>query len=228
MLSGIGDRLLDMAFRPLEQLLTQQLTQMFNPQTLATNANSTATVANTAAVSYLTGVIQAQAFTGNASVGGFDWGGIASSVLGAFSGGFGVAGAGFGGGAFGAGFNPLSTGKLFSGGIFEGGGYTGDAPRAGGLDGKGGFPAILHPGETVTDHRASAARAALKGGEGGSAPTINIQTGNVVQFEGANYVSMADFEMGLAKAANQGAERGHRKTLDKLRQSPGTRRSLGL
>ena len=112
--------------------------------------------------------------------------------------------------------------------MFEGGGYTGDGARAGGLDGKGGFPAILHPGETVKDHRASSARAALKGGEGGAAPTINIQTGNVVQFEGANYVSMADFEMGLAKAANQGAERGHRKTLDKLRQSPGTRRSLGL
>jgi tape measure domain-containing protein len=112
--------------------------------------------------------------------------------------------------------------------MFEGGGYTGDGARAGGLDGKGGFPAILHPGETVKDHRASSARAALKGGEGGAAPTINIQTGNVVQFEGANYVSMADFEMGLAKAANQGAERGHRKTLDKLRQSPQTRRSLGM
>jgi tape measure domain-containing protein len=115
------------------------------------------------------------------------------------------------------------------GAVYEGGGYTGNGARAGGLDGKGGFPAILHPGETVTDHRSSSARAALKGGGGGgAAPTINIQTGNVVQFEGANYVSMADFEMGLAKAANQGAERGHRKTLDKLRQSPQTRRALGM
>ena len=35
---------------------------------------------------------------------------------------------------------------------FEGGGFTGMGARAGGMDGKGGFPAILHPNETVIDH----------------------------------------------------------------------------
>ena len=35
---------------------------------------------------------------------------------------------------------------------FAGGGYTGSSPRAGGIDGQGGFPAILHPQETVIDH----------------------------------------------------------------------------
>jgi len=35
---------------------------------------------------------------------------------------------------------------------FEGGGYTGMGARSGGVDGKGGFPAILHPNETVIDH----------------------------------------------------------------------------
>lgn len=35
---------------------------------------------------------------------------------------------------------------------FDGGGYTGDGTRTGGLDGKGGFMAMLHPRETVTDH----------------------------------------------------------------------------
>lgn len=35
---------------------------------------------------------------------------------------------------------------------FDGGGYTGDAARLGGVDGKGGFMAILHPQETVIDH----------------------------------------------------------------------------
>ncbi len=34
----------------------------------------------------------------------------------------------------------------------EGGGYTGMGVRAGGIDGRGGFPAILHPNETVIDH----------------------------------------------------------------------------
>lgn len=35
---------------------------------------------------------------------------------------------------------------------FEGGGNTGSGARTGGIDGKGGFPAILHPNETVTDN----------------------------------------------------------------------------
>ena len=35
---------------------------------------------------------------------------------------------------------------------FDGGGYTGGGARAGGLDGKGGFMAMLHPNETVLDH----------------------------------------------------------------------------
>lgn len=42
--------------------------------------------------------------------------------------------------------------KLFSGLSFDGGGSTGNGPRSGGLDGKGGFMAMLHPKETVTDH----------------------------------------------------------------------------
>ncbi len=35
---------------------------------------------------------------------------------------------------------------------FDGGGYTGAGARSGGLDGKGGFMAMLHPQETVVDH----------------------------------------------------------------------------
>jgi len=35
---------------------------------------------------------------------------------------------------------------------FDGGGYTGNSPRLGGLDGRGGFLAMLHPRETVVDH----------------------------------------------------------------------------
>lgn len=40
---------------------------------------------------------------------------------------------------------------------FDGGGYTGKGSRSGGLDGKGGFPALLHPNETVIDHSKAAA-----------------------------------------------------------------------
>jgi hypothetical protein len=72
--------------------------------------------------------------------------------------------------------------------------------------------------------------AAEGGGPGGGAvnPVINIQTGNTLTFEGRNYVSREDFQMGLAQAAKQGAEMGMTKTIGKLQQSPGTRRKLGL
>ena len=43
---------------------------------------------------------------------------------------------------------------------YDGGGYTGDGPRSGGLDGKGGFLAMVHPNETVVDHEAFADAAA--------------------------------------------------------------------
>lgn len=54
---------------------------------------------------------------------------------------------------------------------FAGGGYTGMGARSGGVDGKGGFPAILHPNETVVDHSQ---------GQGGGVvinQTLNISTG---------------------------------------------------
>jgi hypothetical protein len=52
---------------------------------------------------------------------------------------------------------PLADGSgnnwdAFGSNIFAGGGYTGMGARSGGIDGKGGFPAILHPNETVVDH----------------------------------------------------------------------------
>jgi hypothetical protein len=55
---------------------------------------------------------------------------------------------------FNAGAMTGGTPWSFAGGglSFAGGGYTGNAPRAGGVDGQGGFPAILHPRETVIDH----------------------------------------------------------------------------
>jgi len=54
---------------------------------------------------------------------------------------------------------------------FAGGGFTGYGSRSGGVDGKGGFAAILHPNETVIDHQ--------RGGGGGVVvnQTINVTTG---------------------------------------------------
>lgn len=55
----------------------------------------------------------------------------------------------------------LTTSKLFS---FDGGGNTGSGSRLGGVDGKGGFMAILHPQETVIDHT-KPSRSQQRGGD---------------------------------------------------------------
>lgn len=49
---------------------------------------------------------------------------------------------------------------------FEGGGFTGYGSRSGGVDGRGGFPAVLHPNETVIDH--------TKGGGGQQSNPVRI------------------------------------------------------
>ena len=54
---------------------------------------------------------------------------------------------------------------------FDGGGFTGGGSRSGGIDGKGGFPAILHPNETVLDHT----RGQGVGGGGSYAMTIDLR-----------------------------------------------------
>lgn len=46
---------------------------------------------------------------------------------------------------------------------FEGGGFTGTGSRSGGMDGKGGFMAMVHPNETIIDHT----KGGKSGGSGG-------------------------------------------------------------
>jgi len=76
---------------------------------------------------------------------------------------------------------------------FKGGGYTGNAPRSGGLDGQGGFMAMLHPRETVIDHAKTSS---------GGVPNITIRTGEVLQMpDGSQWVSMADLEQAMQATA---------------------------
>lgn len=70
-------------------------------------------------------------------------------------------------------------GKLLN---FEGGGYTGSGGRSGGLDGKGGFLAMVHPDETIIDHtkRKQVAPAAKPASVGSSeAPVVVNQYFNL-------------------------------------------------
>jgi len=97
------------------------------------------------------------------------------------------------------GFNGAFGGDM----SFAGGGFTGRGARSGGVDGKGGFPAVLHPNETVVDH--------TKGQQTGGASVVqnfNITTG-VQQTVRAEIMNMMPQIAEAAKAAvADGKQRG--------------------
>lgn len=86
----------------------------------------------------------------------------------------GMAGSWFGG--TGAVASPVASGSVTATALpsLDGGGYTGSGSRSGGMDGKGGFLAMLHPQESVVDHYRGQ-------GSGGVSVnvTVNAQTGQV-------------------------------------------------
>lgn len=70
---------------------------------------------------------------------------------------------------------PLGTGSVrpvARPSSFAGGGYTGNGARAGGLDGKGGFMAMMHPRESVIDHTRGQSSGGVVVNQ-----TINVSTG---------------------------------------------------
>jgi hypothetical protein len=84
---------------------------------------------------------------------------------------------------------------------FAGGGYTGNGPRSGGLDGQGGFIAMLHPQEQVIDLHRSAPRATTSGT---FAPTIQVQTGPVQQQpDGSQWIRREDAEAMVSDGIGQ-------------------------
>jgi hypothetical protein len=94
---------------------------------------------------------------------------------------------------------------------FAGGGYTGNGPRSGGLDGQGGFMAMVHPQEQIIDLARSAPRAATSGGSGAGgsrggtfAPTIQVQTGPVQQQpDGSQWIRREDAEAMVSDGIGQ-------------------------
>jgi len=81
---------------------------------------------------------------------------------------------------------PMAKAMFGSIPTFDGGGYTGMGSRAGGVDGKGGFPAVLHPNETVVDHTK---------GQGNNAPaTVNF---NISTVDAAGFDQLLTSRKGL-------------------------------
>ena len=135
---------------------------------------------------------------------------------------------------------------------FAGGGYTGDGARSGGVDGQGGFPAILHPQESVVDHF-DAARGAMGRGDGSSdafsenadalAVSNSYTRERVMEKErserstssssmlietqvinNVEYASVAQLEKATAASAKQ----ARAQVFSDMKNRPATRRQLGI
>lgn len=97
------------------------------------------------------------------------------------------------------GFFTKAIGSLFS---FDGGGYTGSAPRTGGLDGKGGFMAMMHPQESVIDHTKGS-----KAAGGTVVVNINQQVGDIATvslLQKSNEQLVRQLQAGLMRSQNYG------------------------
>lgn len=113
---------------------------------------------------------------------------------------------------------------------FEGGGYTGDGVRAGGVDGRGGFMAVVHPNETIVDHEAAKARFSPGGGgSGGGSKTLRFESTVINNVE---YVTTEQAMAMSRAAADDGARRGtdggHAKTMSTLQNSRSSRARIGM
>jgi TP901 family phage tail tape measure protein/lambda family phage tail tape measure protein len=86
-------------------------------------------------------------------------------------------------------FNPVGPAPVGLPG-FAGGGYTGNGPRSGGMDGRGGFMAMLHPRETVVDH------AQGNGGNGVANTTATV----IINVHGSGTTSSESSGAGSARA----------------------------
>lgn len=92
-----------------------------------------------------------------------------------------------------------ALGGVFGGGMgaapslpsLQGGGHTGSAPRTGGLDGQGGFLAMLHPRERVVDET-------RRGGLPMQPVTVNIHTRDAQSFRQSRAQVAADIARAVA------------------------------
>ena len=75
---------------------------------------------------------------------------------------------------------------------FDGGGYTGNGSRTGGIDGKGGFWAMMHPQETVIDHTKSSGKGVSFGGSGNVTVNVSLQETSDTSKQGTTSQTTSD------------------------------------
>ena len=156
--------------------------------------------------SYSTGNVSTNAFNPSISTGGF---GNSSSVSGAQ-------------------FGPFLGGSFSAGGRANGGPVKAATPY---LIGERG-PELFVPGASgsvVSNRDLRSAMGGAPGSQQGPVLNMRFETTNI---GGVEYVSREQLEAAMAatrrQAASDGARRGMTMTLDKLQQSPSTRRQIGI
>jgi len=126
---------------------------------------------------------------------------------------------------------------------FDGGGFTGFGAPSGGMDGKGGFPAMLHPNEMVVPlqqggvtsnevmQQAATAQLPFTRSAESLTPAQAMQAAGPIDvryesqvINGVEYVTAEQHRKGMTQAA----ERGRALTLDAIFNSPKVRRKAGL
>jgi hypothetical protein len=153
---------------------------------------------------------------------------------------------GGGGGGFSGANSGLPTFGDYSGinlggfGAFAEGGYVTGPTNA--LIGEGGEPEYVIPrskmresmarysrgarGSSVIPSQAGGGDSEMSGGTAVAAP-IDVRY-TVERINSVDYVTADQFQLGMQRAAQQGAAEGERRTLRSLKNSPGTRRGVGM
>jgi tape measure domain-containing protein len=230
MLAGLGEKFLDMAMRPLEDMLTNSFKGFLGGLEGAAKPEVLATQANTMALQNLTVAMQNAALAGGGGGGG---GGILGGLGGLFGGGGGFSGA-FSS-SFGSSWGGFS-GALSMPLLLADGGFVSSPTPA--LVGEGGSNEYVIPenkmGSAMARWNAGARGDAVvngadpTGGAGGVATAeqpaqININ-GGVMQFNDTNYIRQDQ----LPSIIGQAGKMGEQRALRKLQMNPGTRRKLGM
>ena len=166
-----------------------------------------------------------------------------TSIIGSVAGGFMGPAASPGGSAGVAGIGGGGLGDVFgntsSFGTFAEGGYVNKPTNA--LIGEGGEPEYVIPASKMRESMARYSRGSRGGGvipsDGGSsasgdggvavAAPIDVRY-TVERINNVEYVTKDQFQSGMQRAAQQGAQRGEQNTLKRLQLSSGTRRRVGM
>jgi len=257
MFEQLGNQFLTMGLRPVQEWLAQEIAKLLGltladaAQSAAVTANTgavtaaataiTTTVipvvtANTTAMTALTAAVTANTAAQSAgatasAASGFNWGSLISAGLGSITGG------GFGGGGINWGQTPSiggvpdlpGLGGLGALGRASGGSATSGQPYVVGERG----PELFVPGQSggITNHQnlrslmASGQAGGGADGQGGTTMNLKFET---TQFMDREWVDRQQLEAAMATSAKQGAAQGERRALDRMRNSPRTRRSIGI